>query len=130
MATMHGHGKGKSRSHSPKAEKPYWLKLEPKDIEELVVKLGKEGMNSDMIGLVLRDSYSIPNVKSLTNKKISKILKENGINEEPLGFKNLQKKEENIKKHLKTNKVDKTAKKGLQLTQAKLHRLKKYYKMY
>jgi ribosomal protein S15P/S13E len=130
MATMHGHGKGKSRSHSPKAEKPYWLKLEPKEIEELVVKLGKEGMSSDKIGLVLRDTHSIPNVKSLTKKKISKILKENGMNEEHLSFKNLQKKEENIKKHLKTNQVDKTARKGLQLTQAKLHRLKKYYEMY
>jgi small subunit ribosomal protein S15 len=130
MATMHGHGKGKSRSHSPKAEKPYWLKLEPKEIEDLVMKLAKEGMTSDKIGLVLRDSYSIPNVKSLTKKKISKILKDNGINEDSLSFKNLQKKEENIKRHLKGNQVDKTAKKGLQLTQAKLHRLKKYYKMY
>ncbi len=130
MATMHGHGKGKSRSHSPKAEKPYWLKLEAKEIEELVVKLGKEGMSSDKIGLVLRDTHSIPNVKSLTKKKISKILKENGITEEHLSFNNLQKKEANIKKHLKTNQVDKTARKGLQLTQAKLHRLKKYYEMY
>jgi len=130
MATMHGHGKGKSRSHAPKSEKPYWLKLEAKEIEDLIIKLAKEGMTSDKIGLVLRDSYSIPNVKSLTKKKISKILKEHGIDEGSLNFKNLQKKEENIKRHLKSNQVDKTARKGLQLTQAKLHRLKKYHNMY
>ena len=128
MATMHGHGKGKARSHAPKAEKPYWLKLETKDVEDLVVKLAKQGLSSDKIGLVLRDTYSIPNVKTLTKKKISKILEENGIKEEPLNFKNLEKKEEKLKKHIKSNQVDKSAKKGLQLTQAKLHRLKKYYK--
>ena len=124
---MHGHGKGKSRSHAPKAEKPYWVKLEAKDVEDLIVKLAKQGMTSEMIGLVLRDTYSVPNVKVITKKKISKILKENGIQEDSLSLKNLEKKEENLRKHLKGNKVDKTAKRGLQLTQAKIHRLKKYY---
>jgi small subunit ribosomal protein S15 len=130
MATMHGHGKGKSRSHSPKPEKPYWLKLEPKDIEDIILKLAKQGLTSEKIGLVLRDTYSIPNVKIITKKKISKILEEHGIKEEPLNLKSLERKEANLRKHIKSNQVDKKAKKGLQLTQAKIHRLKKYYKLY
>lgn len=52
---MHGHGKGKARSHSPKPEKPYWLKLEAKDVEELILKMGKDGLSSEKIGLILRD---------------------------------------------------------------------------
>jgi small subunit ribosomal protein S15 len=129
MATMHGHGKGKARSHSPKPEKPYWLKTTDKEVEELIVKLGKEGLEPAKIGLILRDTYSIPNVKVITKKKISKILKENNIKTEQEDLKNLLKKEENLKKHLSKNKVDKLAKKGLQLTQSKSHRLKKYYNL-
>ncbi len=126
---MHGHGKGKARSHSPKPEKPYWLKLEAKDIEELIIKLGKEGFSSEKIGLILRDSHSIPNVKVITKKKISKILEENGIDNKRIDLKNLEKKEDTLRKHLAKNKVDKTAKKGLQLTQSKIHRLRKYYSL-
>ena len=76
---MYGHGKGKARSHAPKAEKAYWVKMEAKEVEELVVKLSKEGLDPAKIGLVLRDTYSIPSVKIITKKKIAKILKENGI---------------------------------------------------
>ena len=125
---MHGHGKGKARSHSPKPEKPYWLKTTDKEVEELIVKLGKEGNSSEKIGLILRDTYSIPNVKVITKKKISKILEENGMKEEKNDLKNLEKKQENLKRHMSKNRVDKKAQKGLQLTQAKIHRLKKYYK--
>jgi ribosomal protein S15P/S13E len=127
MATMHGHGKGKARSHSPKPEKPYWLKTTDKEVEDLIIKMGKEGMTPEKIGLVLRDSHSIPNVKVITKKKISKILRDNNIKTEQEDLKNLLKKEEVLKKHLNKNKVDKVAKKGLQLTQSKIHRLRKYY---
>ncbi len=129
MATMHGHGKGKARSHSPKPEKPYWLKTTDKEVEELIIKLGKEGLDSAKIGLTLRDTYSIPNVKVITKKKVSQILKENGIKTEQEDLKNLEKKQENLKKHINKNKVDKVAKKGFQLTQSKVHRLRKYYKL-
>jgi small subunit ribosomal protein S15 len=129
MATMHGHGKGKAGSHSPKPEKPYWLKTSEKEVEELILKLAKDGFSSEKIGLILRDTYSIPNVKIITKKKISQILRENKIKTETEDLKNLEKKFENLKKHLNKNKVDKVAKKGLQLTQSKIHRLRKYYNL-
>jgi ribosomal protein S15P/S13E len=42
-------------------------------------------------------------------------------------LKNIEKAEENIRKHLARNKVDKVAKRGLQILQSKKHRLTKYY---
>jgi small subunit ribosomal protein S15 len=40
---------------------------------------------------------------------------------------NLAKKEKKLRKHILSNKKDKTAKRGLQLLQSKTHRLDKYY---
>lgn len=127
MATLYGRGRGKARSHAPKQEKPYWLKLTNEEVEELVVKLAKEGMDSAKIGLVLRDSYGIPSVKAVTGKSIQKILKEHGIEVYSLELVALQKKAKALRKHLEKNKKDMTAKRGLQLTEAKIRRLEKYY---
>lgn len=127
MATLYGHGRGKAGSHAPVQEKPYWLKFEPKEVEELVVKMARQGIDSAKIGLILRDSYGIPSVKTITGKKIQQILKENKIETQPLELVSLEKKLKSLKKHLEKNKKDMTAKRGLQLTEAKIRRLKKYY---
>ncbi len=131
MATLYGKGRGKARSHAPKPEKPYWLKLTSKkikEIEETVVKLANKDMNSAKIGLVLRDSYGIPNIKIAVNKTINQILKEQDIKTEPQELVALEKRAKALKKHFEKNKKDMTAKRGLQLTEAKIRRLKKYYK--
>ncbi len=128
MATLYGGGKGKAGSHAPKQEKPYWIKLSEKEVEELVVKLAKEGMDSAKIGLVLRDSYGIPSVKTITGKKIQKILQESGVNVQSLELAAFRKKAKTLGKHFEKNKKDMTAKRGLQLTDAKIRRLEKYYK--
>lgn len=127
MATIYGKGRGKARSHPPKAEKPYWLKISPKEVEELVVKMAGQGMSSAKIGLVLRDNYGIPSVKVVTGKKIQQILKERRIeyDEERIV---LEKKLERLKKHFEKNKNDKVSKRGIQLTESKLARLKKHRK--
>lgn len=127
MATLYGGGRGKAGSHAPKQEKPYWLKMNAKEVEELVVKLAKEGMDSAKIGLVLRDNYGIPSVSVITGKKIQKILLEHGINIQPLELIALRKKTKSLEKHFERNKGDMTAKRGLQLTEAKMKRLEKYY---
>lgn len=128
MTTLYGGGRGKAGSHSPKQEKPYWIKLTEKDLEELVVKLAKEGMDSAKIGLTLRDNYGIPSVRIITGKKIEKILKENNIEVQPLELTALRKKAKTLGKHFEKNKGDKTAKRGLQLTEAKIRKLEHYQK--
>ena len=53
--------------------------MEPKEIEELIVKYAKEGMTSSQIGIKLRDQHAIPLVKPILNKTISDVLKENDL---------------------------------------------------
>lgn len=127
MATLYGHGRGKAGSHPPKPEKPHWLKMKPKEVEELVVSLAKQGLSTSMIGFILRDSYGIPSVKVVTGKKIGKILAEHGIKAEMEDLRALEEKQKRLEKHLEKNKHDMTAKRGLQLTKSKIKRLKDYY---
>jgi small subunit ribosomal protein S15 len=128
MATLYGRGRGKARSHAPKAEKPYWVKMESKEIEEVVVKLAKQGLSSAKIGLMLRDNYGIPSTKTVIGKKVEKILAENNVKTQDYNIVSLEKRQRALKKHLEKNKKDMTAKRGLQLTEAKIRRLEKYSK--
>ena len=80
MARIHARKKGKHSSKKPlRKNKPIWVKYKPKEIEELVVQFAKNGHQSSKIGLMLRDSYGIPNVRLVSGKKISKILIENKV---------------------------------------------------
>ena len=64
--------KGKSGSTKPLSSKPpSWVTHSSKETIILVKKLSKKGYPPSKIGLVLRDSYGIPNVKAITGKKIS-----------------------------------------------------------
>jgi len=130
MAKMHSRARGRARSKKPfKKKKNIWIRYKAKEIELLVVKLAKEGNSSSKIGIVLRDSYGIPDVQFLTKKKINQILDENKLLPEvPDHLMNLIKKKDLIKKHLEKNRQDKAALRGLKLTDAKIHRLTKYYK--
>ena len=122
------HGKHGSKKPVNKA-KPTWVSYADKEIEQLVVKLAKAGKTTSQIGLTLRDSYGIPDVKVITGKKITKIVEENKLLPNiPEDVTALMKKEISLMKHLEKNKHDMTAKRGLQLTESKIHRLSKYYK--
>ena len=128
MATLYGRGRGKARSHAPKPEKYHWFNMKPEEIEKLVVDLAEKGLSLSKIGLILRDSYGVYSIKAITGKKIKKILEEKGIEVEPYELVALEKRIKALKKHLEKNKKDTRAKRGLQLTEAKLRRLQKYYK--
>lgn len=95
----------------------------------LVVKYAKEGTPSSRIGLLLRDEYGIPSVKTITGKSVSAILKEKKLTAEiPDDLMALMRKAVLIRKHLEENKKDMPGKRGLQLTESKINRLAKYYK--
>lgn len=127
---MHSRAKGKSGPTKPaKKSIPTWVRYKPKEAELLIVKLAKEGKSSSEIGLILRDTYGIPDVKTLMKKKITQILSEKKLmGEIPEDLMFLMKKAIAVKKHLEMNKQDKTAKRGLQLSESKIMRLIKYYK--
>lgn len=127
---MHSRKKGKSGSKKPVGKTKYvWVRYQPKEIEKLVIKLFNSGKSQSEIGIILRDNYGIPDVKTLTSKKIYQILKENKIVIDiPEDLKSLIKREIKILKHMETNKKDMPSKRGLQLTESKIRRLVKYYK--
>ncbi len=107
-------------------ETPVWLKFSGKDTEAIVVKLAKQGLTSEKIGLELRDSYGIPTTR-ITGKKVSQILKENGLYQDATEV-SLDKKHQAIAKHLKENKQDKRAKLALTIISARISKYKKYKK--
>lgn len=127
---MHSRKRGQSGSKKPvKKAVPSWSTYKTKEIEQLILKLAKAEHSSSEIGLILRDTYGIPDVKVATGKSISKIMKEKKIAPklpEDLSF--LIKRQIQLTKHLEANHKDYTAKRGLQLTESKIKRLVKYYK--
>jgi len=130
MARMHSRAKGKSGSHKPiKKTVPSWVKYKPKEVEILVTKYAKEGKKPSQIGMYMRDEYGIPDVKLLTGKTITQILKEKEMLADiPEDLLALLKKSIVLDTHMKANHKDQSAKRGFQLTDSKVKRLIKYYK--
>jgi small subunit ribosomal protein S15 len=130
MARMHARKKGKSGSTKPAASSSdKWLEYNNDEIIKLIVTLGTEGMSPSVIGVTLRDQYGIPDVKKITKKSITEILKEKKLATElPEGFINLLKQALKLRKHIEKNPHDNSNNRGLQLTESKIKRLIRYYK--
>lgn len=130
MARMHSRARGKSGSTKPiKKANPSWVQYKAKEIEMLIAKLAKEGQSASEIGIHLRDSYGIPDVKTITKKTITKILEEKKQTKEiPEDLLALIKKAILLRKHMEENHKDFSGKRGVQLTESKVRRLAKYYK--
>jgi small subunit ribosomal protein S15 len=130
MARMYSRKRGKSGSTKPvNKTTPSWVTYTPKEVELLVGKLAKEGKNGSSIGMILRDVYGIPDVKTMVGKTISKIVDEKKLTGEmPEDLLALIRKAALLKKHLEDNHKDNTGKRGLQLTESKIFRISKYYK--
>jgi len=129
MARMYARKRGKHGSKKPPIKiPPRWVRYKKEEVEKLVVKLAKERYSSAMIGMILRDQFGIPDVKAITGKSISQIMKENQLYPSiPEDLLNLLKKAVNLREHLETNKKDKHSKHGLELLESKIRRLVKYY---
>ena len=57
---------------------PSWLKTSPEDVVEQIIKFARKGLTPSQIGVTLRDSHGIPQVRFVTGNKILRILKSNG----------------------------------------------------
>lgn len=79
MGRMYSKGKGISASALPYSRAPpAWLKTTPEEVADQIFKLARRGLSPSQIGVVLRDSQGIPQVKTVTGNKILRILKTNG----------------------------------------------------
>jgi Ribosomal protein S15P/S13E len=130
MARMHARRKGRSCSKRPMiTENPAWVPINATDIEELIVKMSKDGYTSARIGLVLRDQYGVPNVKLATGRTVTEIMAEKGVSPAlPEDLSNLMRRAISLNVHLRDNRGDISNKRGLQLIESKIRRLERYYK--
>ena len=130
MARIHAHTRGKSHSVRPTSKSsPPWLTSSPAEISSIVIQLSKEGLTPSAIGTKMRDEYGIPLLKTITDKTITEIRNENGIKEEmPEDLHQLVQKALALQKHLKSHNTDHRNIRSLELIEAKIHRLSKYYK--
>ncbi len=130
MARIHARRKGKSGSTKPpvlQADK--WLEYTHNEIFDLIAELAKKGKSASEIGNILRDRYGVPDVKAITGKKITEVLRERGLSPNlPEDLGNLLRQALKLRKHLERNKNDKSNRRGLELTESKIKRLVRYYK--
>lgn len=121
--------KGKSGSTKPLSDKPpSWITHSAKETKILVKKLAKKGYPPSKIGIILRDSYGIPDVKSITGKKISEIAEDHLEQDLPEELASIIKKIINLRKHLEKNKKDKKARQALEIANSRIRKKIKYYK--
>ncbi|NYT00291.1 MAG: 30S ribosomal protein S15 [Methanocellales archaeon] len=112
-----------------KSNSPEWLELDSKEIEQTILEIRGQDMSSSEIGLILRDRYGVPDVKLVTGKKITQILREKNVEPKvPEDLQNLITRALGLKKHLDINPKDVHNKRALQLIESKIRRLVKYYK--
>jgi len=71
MGRLHSNGKGISASAIPYSRTaPAWLKVTPDQVVDQICKLAKKGATPSQIGVVLRDSHGIAQVKIVTGASL------------------------------------------------------------
>ena len=130
MARMHTRKRGKSKSKKPTGTStPGWVEHPKNEVEDIVVKLTKEGHNSTEVGSILKNKYGIPSVKTMSGKRVGKIMKEKNVEQRfPDDLLALIKKAINLRDHLKANHKDLNNNNALIRVESKIRRLVVYYK--
>ena len=115
--------KEKSRSKRLLSKRvPVWCKYSPEEVKAFVIKLAKDETPPSKIGVILRDQYGIPLVKSIVGKSIKQIIDE-GI-EIPIhdDLNNLHQKDTILSQHLNINKADAFNKRTLGFIMSRIRR--------
>ena len=130
MARIHSHRHGKSHQTRPPSKgPPSWVRSTPEEVRSVILKLAKEGMPQSRIGLTLRDDYGVPLAKPLLGKSIGRVLAEGKVSpKQPQDLQDLIERAQRVQRHLKTHGSDRENVHSLELIEAKLYRLSKYYK--
>jgi small subunit ribosomal protein S15 len=130
MARIHAHTRGKSHTTRPASPTPpSWIDMTSDDVSSLVISLSKEGLSPSEIGLNLRDYHSIPLVKPVTGKSITQLLSEGDLKKElPEDLERLVEKAIGLQRHIRNHNTDHRNVRSLELIEAKIHRISKYYK--
>jgi len=130
LARIHSHRHGKSHQTRPPSKgPPSWVKPTPEEVRTTILKLAREGMPQSRIGLTLRDDYGVPLAKSLLGKSIGRVLAEGKASPKlPQDLQDLIERAQRVQRHLNTHHSDRWNVHSLELIEAKIYRLSKYYK--
>lgn len=122
--------RGSSHSKRPLSHRsPGWCRYTQEEVEALVIKLAREGNTQSKIGVIMRDQYGIPLVKTITGKGVSDILKENNLSPSvPEDLDAMVRKAAQLRAHLDRNRSDAYNRRAVQVIEAKIHSLANYYK--
>ena len=105
-----------------KRSSPSWLKITSAEIGDIIAKLAKKGMTPSQIGVLLRDNHGVAQVSSVTNSKILRILKGQGLAPTlPEDLYCLIKKAVSVRKHMERNRKDMDSKFRLILIESRIH---------
>ena len=103
--------------------------MSSEEVKEHIFKLSRKGLTPSQIGVILRDSYGVAQVRFVTGNKILRILRAKGLAPDlPEDLYHLIKKAVAVHKHLERNRKDRDAKFRLILVESRIHRLARYYK--
>lgn len=130
MARIHSHRHGKSHQTRPSSKgPPTWVQSSPEEVRATILKLAKEGMPPSRIGQTLRDDYGVPLTKPIVGKSISTVLAEGKASPKlPQDLQDLIDRALRVQRHLKIHGSDRKNVHSLELVEAKIYRLAKYYK--
>ena len=122
--------KGISHQTRPVTKRsPSWCRYTAEEVEALIMKLYKEGFSPSNIGIILRDQHGIPLAKPIIGKSVTEVLKERKMfSALPEDLENLLRKATRLHVHYDKNKADLHNKRALQIVEAKIYKLSRYYK--
>jgi len=130
MARIHSHRHGKShQTRPPSKSTPSWVTTSPEEARTVIIKLAKDGVTPSRIGQTLRDDYGVPLVKPLAGKSLGDILADGkAAPKVPQDLQDLIERAQRVQKHLQVHRSDRKNVHSLELVEAKIYRLSKYYK--
>ena len=130
MARIHSHRHGKSHQTRPTSKAPAsWITAKPEDVKAAALKLAKEGVSPSRIGMVLRDDHGVPLVKPILGKSLVEVLAEGkSAPKLPQDLQDLIDRAQRVQRHLQDHGSDRKNVHSLELIEAKIYRLSKYYK--
>lgn len=129
MARLYSGKRGSSGSTRPVSRRPpAWFKYQPEEVEDIVLKLSKEGNSPSAIGQILRDRYGVPLVSQVVGKRLSTLIPQEARPRIPEDLEALVKRAAGAARHLEKNRKDYPNKRDLALIESKIHRLASYYR--
>ena len=130
MARIHSHRHGKShQTRPPSRNNPVWVTTTAEEAKSVILKLAKEGVSPSKIGQTLRDDYGVPLAKPLLGKSVGRVLEEGkAAPKVPQDLQDLIERARRVQKHLQVHGSDRKNVHSLELVEAKIYRLSKYYK--